>query len=239
MPISKTFTIQLLAKKMLTADIMELRFTKPTDFTFIPGQFVQVHIPERDGTTVLRSYSIASSSTENYLEFCLKILPTGKGSNFFSKLNIMETVVVNDSKGVFIIGEHIHNNIFFIATGTGLAPIMSIISSGFTTSETKPTPSITSAKRHLLFGVRSEQDLFWVDRLDKAREQSKAFSHTVTLSQPSSKWLGLKGRVTEHLPTIITDTVFYLCGSLPMIKEVRAYLVAKGVTVKNIHLEIF
>ena len=120
-------TSKLLAKKMISRDIMELRFEKPEGFSFNAGQFVQFAVPQ-EGGPVYRQYSISSiPAEENHLEFCAKILPEGKASKYFLILNEGDSVSISQAKGVFVCQPHHRKRKMFIATGAGAAPIMSMI----------------------------------------------------------------------------------------------------------------
>ncbi len=241
--------VQLLAKQTIAKDTIELRFTKPVDFTFLAGQFVQFQIPDGE-KHVLRSYSISSTPGDKYLEFCVKILPDGKASQFFDQIVFGNTAYISSAKGRFVC-DSIGPN-YFIATGAGLAPVMGMITQIARTSMISETAivgqgngtallekvqtTMLAGANHVLFGVRHKEDLFWLDRFEKLQKQYIAC--TITLTQPSEDWTGFKGRVTEHLVPDITGH-YYLCGSLPMVKDVRAKLSSAGISAKNIHFEIF
>jgi len=226
MPTGQFYPIKLISKEVIARDIVELTFEKPAGFMFLAGQFVQFQVPDGKDRA-FRSYSLSSIPTESHLQFCTKILPDGKASQFFSQLQNGDTAYISNAKGVFVCkGDSIPQ--VFIATGTGLAPVMSMVSAQ--TGATHP--------RELLFGVRSEEDMFWTERLEKLKASDPNFKYQVTLSKPSEKWAGLTGRVTDHL-VIDTSAVYYICGSLPMVKDARTLLVSKGVPVKQIYFEIF
>lgn len=222
------FPIQLLTKQTIAKDIVQLRFTKPADFAFIAGQFVQFQIPEGE-KYLLRSYSITSTPDDKHLEFCVKILPDGKASLFFDQMVFGNTAMISTAKGRFVCDTVGPN--YFIATGTGLAPVMAMIN-----QIAKIATAVVPGANHVLFGVRHEEDLFWMDRFELLQKQYIASA--ITLSQPAASWAGLKGRVTEHVVPDLSGH-YYLCGSLEMVKDVRAKLSAAGVGAKNIHFEIF
>ena len=225
------FTLHLVKKISLTADILELHFAKPADFQFAAGQFVQFLIPD-DPNPALRAYSISSAPQANDLEFCVKLLPDGKASTYFFRMKEGETVRMRGPKGRFT------NNhptpIYCIATGAGIAPVMSIIQEELLYTKTE-------REVRLLFGVRSEEDVFWQDRLEALAKQSTFFSYDMTLSQPkpTGSWAGLRGRVTEHILHHLSDHHFFLCGNAAMVKDVRQVLLENGVDKKFIHFEIF
>lgn len=227
------FILTLLQKTIIARDVLEFRFTKPAGFIFKAGQFLQFKVPTETGM-VLRSYSIASAPKDDYIEICLKVLPNGKASVFLSALEVGDDAVVQGPEGHFVCKDEHAKHKIFIATGTGLAPIMSMVPDQLAIAR-------EGAQVHVLFGVRNEADLFWVDRLSGFGKQHPHFTHQVTLSQPDQPtgWQGLTGRVTAHVPHHHLEAEYYVCGSLEMVKDVRKILVDKGVPMKQIHFEIF
>lgn len=231
------YVAKLISKTMLTQDIMILVFERPQNFNFIPGQFVQFEIPlrsidahpETGASCVLRSYSIASHTTNDNLEFCIKILPDGKASDYLLKLPVGGIVRITAAKGAFVCSSQDSTQKVFIATGAGIAPIAPMIESRLNSGDTL----------YLLFGLRAEKDLFWVERFTQFKQADPRFTFNITLSKPGEAWTGWQGRVTSHLPTVAPTAQYYLCGSLEMVKDVRKILVDQGVNTKSVHFEIF
>jgi len=222
--------IELIEKKELTKDMYELKFSKPEGFDYKAGQFVQCLIPGDDKTTP-RSYSISSTPTDDYLEFCVKYLPKGLASEFFKKMNTGETVVMRGPLGRFVCRDEAPSHVH-VATGAGIAPIMGMIRDELENKDKKHAV-------HLLFGLRFEDDLFWIDRLDQFTSLYDNFSYQITLSRPADTWEGLRGRVTEHLDEHESTHVFYICGSKEMVQDTKKLLSEKGVSKEQIHFEIF
>lgn len=222
------YSVKLLEKQTVAESIVVLRFAKPVGFSFVPGQFVQVRAPDVDGFA-LRSYSISSSPNDPYVELCVKILPGGKASYLFDNLMPGESIEVSNAKGFFVVKPEDKAPKFFIATGTGIAPVLPMVAGVIS----------GGGMVKLLFGVRSETDMFWVERFESLKKSNSNFDFAITLSQPSLGWMGLKGRVTDHVSAIDLDASYYLCGSADMVKDVRAILIAGGLSTKSIHLEIF
>ncbi len=226
------FSAQLREKKQLAGETYEFRFDKPPGFEFLAGQFLQFCIPQPE-KMVLRSYSISSTPSDPYLEFCIKFLEGGLASQYLKNMNIGDSVEFQGPRGLFV---HKENGIAIslIATGTGIAPIMGIIRDEL--ENKKNTQEV-----RLLFGVRSEEDVFWLDRFENLKKQYPNFVYDVTLSQPKidGSWAGLRGRVTEHILHHLVSHKFYLCGNAAMVKDVRTILLENGVEPKAIHFEIF
>lgn len=224
------YTVTLLEKKAIAANIYELRFSRPVGFDFQAGQFVQCVVPEGEKMTT-RSYSLAGTPADDELLFCVKMLPDGVASNFFKQMNIGDTMAIRGPLGRFVCNNDAAAHVF-IATGVGLAPIMGMI-------EDELKNKKTDKELRLLFGVRSEEDAFWLKRLDALQAAFSTFSYTCTLSRPNDAWSGISGRVTDHLDDHDVGHDFYICGSPEMVMDVRKRLTERGASTKHIHFEIF
>ncbi|MBT3538689.1 FAD-dependent oxidoreductase [Candidatus Parcubacteria bacterium] len=223
------YTSKIIEKKDIATDVWEIRFDKPDGFEFESGQFIQIVINSQE-KEILRSYSISSTPDDPYIELCIKVLEDGIGSNFFRNCNEGDEIIFKQANGRFVVQDS-DENLFFIATGAGLAPIMSIINNELNKK--------TRQKIHLLFGVRYEKNIFWQNRLEKLAKENNNFTYDISLSKPEDSWKGLGGRVSDHIPETVEKTDFYLCGSPPMVQDVRKILVDKGVDMKDVHFEIF
>ncbi len=225
-------SVRLLHKAMVARDIMEIRFEKPSGFSYLAGQFVQFKIPHADAH-VMRNFSLSSHPDDDHLEFCAKIIPEGKASVFFERLAVGEEAYITPANGFFVCRPEHSPRKIFIATGAGIAPIMGMIK-----GQLKDIAS-TGAVR-LVFGARAPEDMFWTDRLEQLATAHPQFSFYVTISRPTSAWAGHAGRVTAHLPELLfRDADYYVCGSQEMVADVRQQLLAAGAPTKNMHFEVF
>lgn len=225
------FRVTLQKKAYLTPDMMTLVFSKPAEFDYQAGQFVQFLVPDGE-KTVPRAYSLCSTPQDDFLEFCVKILPDGKASQYFVAANDGDEMTMKGPLGRFV-----HDGegpIDCIATGAGIAPMIGLIRDEL---ENKANTEAI----HLLFGVRHKADLFWQERLQELADKYDNFDFVTTLSRggDDDSWEGLCGRVTEHVRTEPIDKHYYLCGSPQMVKDVRDILLEAGADKKMIHLEIF
>lgn len=111
----------------------------------------------------------------------------------------------------------------FVATGTGIAPIRSMILAQLQRAPDRP---IT-----LFWGLRSQRDLYWQEEWAALATAHPNFSVATTLSRPEPGWQGACGRVTtlvEERMSFVNNLAVYLCGGSGMIKDVTARLQAKG-----------
>jgi Na+-transporting NADH:ubiquinone oxidoreductase subunit NqrF len=101
---------------------LTLRVPKSTKFDFFPGQYINLI---KNG--VKRSYSIANMD-ENLIEFFIKNYENGLMSDFlFNKAKKEDMVLIEGPFGTFFLKDNSLENIIFFATGTGIAPIYSML----------------------------------------------------------------------------------------------------------------
>jgi NAD(P)H-flavin reductase len=129
---------------------------------------------------------------------------------------------VSGPHGSFLLQHEPERTLLFIGTGTGIAPLWSMMATLLAES--------CSQSMTLLWGLRSESDRYYLQELEAWKSRHENFSYVLTLSQPSSTWKGNKGRVTELLQelTTVKDSAAYVCGNRAMVKEAMDLLKKKG-----------
>jgi NAD(P)H-flavin reductase len=234
----KEFQAEVISKTYLNSSVVSIWFKpKNVDFSYFAGQFVMIKFPDRDEPekTLTRAYSIASSPTEKgEFELCVGVIPNGKGSNYLADLNVGDEISIKGPYGMCYIKPENKNNLIMVATGTGIAPIKGILEDLASKKDTR--------KIDVLFGVRSEENLFYLPELKNLAENLEDSCVMISLSKPGALWTGYEGRVTAHLDSLQFDpliTDFYICGNGEMIKDVRDFAINSGIDKKNIHVEIF
>lgn len=211
----------------LNLSVCEVRFfVEGGPFEFQPGQYVIMHVPNRqDGKIVRRSYSISTPPSERrHFEVCVRAVAGGHASNYVHRLRPGRKLQVEGPFGDFVLDESSKRDILMIATGTGISPIRSML--------THLLYFRSDRRVRLLFGLRNEADLFYTDLLRGLSAHYPSFEALITLSQPSN-WTGHKGRVTDLIDRYVTaadssNTDVYMCGSHGMIHDASAKLLALG-----------
>lgn len=224
---------------LITPTVTELVFKPDRAFNYEPGQFITTVIPPKDGVFQLfkRMYSLASPVEEAKKEgyrLCVKIVPNGVGSNYIAGLKAGDTLKISAPYGDFIYKTQSHRrNVCFISTGTGIAPMRSMLLS-------KEFKSHHPERALLLYGARDEQEILYPELKDLPQVQV-----VHALSAPRADWNGFRGRVTDYLKSLPKDwhwhdTDFYLCGAGQMTLDVYRILVQGfGVSPTSIHSEAF
>ena len=218
-------------KKQLTSDVIELHFQTEETFNFTPGQFISIRVEDRVPPCI-RAYSIASKpSNNNEFFLCIKVVEGGRGSNWLNSKNIGDSVNLIGPNGYFT-HQNARKNAIFVATGTGLAPFYSIISYIL---EKGSEQNIT-----LIFGVRYEESLFYIEEFRQLEEKYQNFKFIYTITRPDENWEGQSGRVTTVLEELEIDgpnTESYICGLNAMVSQVTEIFKTKGLKEEDIHYE--
>ena len=223
--------------KKLEEDIFSFKFSisGSKDFIFKAGQYVVLQI----SGNIRRSYSIASapSLSENKFELIADIIPDGAGSTYLMGLKTGQKISFLGPAGNFGLSEELDNDLFFICTGAGLAPIKSMI------EELVVTEKYREHKIHLIFGTRTKDRILCEDNFEKLQKDGVIDSYNIYLSRDKTPGKYNFGYVTEFVKNsdsvLLRDGNFFICGNLDMVKSVREALENKGVDSSKIRFEAF
>lgn len=237
----KQYTTKVESIKDLTHDIKELRLKliDPPEIEFKAGQFVQILTPiyEYSAEEVYRAYSISSSSADkNILELQIRLVPDGICTTFVHKyLKEGDNLTINGPYGDFML-QDTDREIVFVAGGSGMAPIKSMLSD----MKLKNNPRKTT----YFFGAVTKRDLFHVETMEQFEEDLKDFTFIPALSTPekSDNWEGDTGLITEVIDRRLEkgdNHEAYLCGSPGMIDACVEVLKKKGIPEELIFYDKF
>jgi NAD(P)H-flavin reductase len=222
-----TFTAEVSRIQDLTYDVraIELRLLEPDSMTFKAGQFVSFEVPkEGQPRPVTRPYSIASPpSQRDRILLVLNLVQGGPGSSYLFGLKDGSRTSLKGPAGAFYLRDAGARDLLFVATGTGIAPLRSMILAQLEGGQSR---SVT-----LFWGLRSQRDLYWQEELAALAAAHPSFSFVTTLSRPEPGWQGASGRVTALVDARVSSVgnlAVYLCGGNGMIKDVTARVNAKG-----------
>lgn len=197
-----------------------LKTEEPSSFKYKAGQFVMLHVPVEGSKPALRAYSIASDErvTEGF-RLLFKFVDNGLASTYVWALKGGESLKFTGPFGKVFFQEPPTEQVVFLNTGTGVSQHLSYLVSK---KETHP-----EIQYRMLFGVRSEKDIYLKEELDALAAEFPNFKYEFVLSRPSEHWTGKKGYVQHFIKEFkyqTTPTTFYLCGNGGMIKEVKHQL---------------
>jgi glycine betaine catabolism B len=212
------------------------------NFNFKPGQFITLDLPIHEKPNKRwRSYSIASwPDGTNTLELVIVLLEGGAGTTYlFNEVEVGSTLTYRGAQGVFTLPEILETDIYFICTGTGIAPFRSML-------HHIVNNHIAHKNLYLVFGTRTKDNLLYYNELKSLAENNKGLHYVPVLSR--EQWDGATGYVHHAYKDLINinkqddklpDAKFYLCGWKNMIDEAKATLINLGYDKKAIHLELY
>ncbi|GCE84754.1 ferredoxin--NADP reductase [Komagataeibacter diospyri] len=102
--------------------------TRDPALRFENGQFTMIGI-EVEGKPLLRAYSIASANYEDHLEFLSIAVPDGPLTSRLRHVKVGDKVLIGRKPVGTLLLDNLRpgRNLYFLSTGTGLAPFMSLI----------------------------------------------------------------------------------------------------------------
>ena len=199
---AKGYSTKLLARRWLTEKVFEIELTRPSSFQFTPGQRIRFY-----HETMERDYSLITTPSDSTLGLCLYKVEEGQFSSVFAAVEIGTKFGFTGPYGYFTYRPSKRPAVF-VATGTGIAPFLSISRSGVT-------------EFTLLHGARTASDLYYQDFF---RRTARSYIPCLSASRDQLGTIenSFDGRVTrylkEYLPSGTYD--FYLCGRQEMIRDV-------------------
>jgi ferredoxin-NADP reductase len=210
-------------------------------FDFKPGQFVTLDLPIHEKPNKRwRSYSIASwPDGTNVFELVIVLLEGGLGTHYlFNQVQVGSELTLRGPQGVFVLPESIDRDLFFICTGTGIAPFRSM--SHYILDNAVPHQNI-----YLIFGCRQLCDGLYNQEMKELESKVTSFNYIPTYSRETPDKNGIRrGYVHAIYEEICKDkqnapAYFYLCGWKNMIDEAKQRIQALGYDRKAIHLELY
>jgi CDP-4-dehydro-6-deoxyglucose reductase len=213
---------QLVSARPLSPSVRSLSFElEGGPLSFRAGQWVDVHVTTPQGVEK-RAYSIASDPRDARLELAVTRVDEGIVSPLLHQLPLGAHVLIDGPHGFFTrdAPELTRAPALFVATGTGLAPLRSMLSEALLTDH----PPFT-----LLFGCRTPADILWREELESWAAKDAGFRLEVTLSRAGSDWDGRVGYVQNHVAEVaraLGKPHAYICGLNRMVSEVRS--ICKG-----------
>ncbi len=223
------------AVKHWTDRLFSFRVTRPKSLRFRSGEFVMIGLLGDTGKPLLRAYSIASPTWDEELEFYSIKVPDGPLTSRLQHIKVGDEIILRPKP----VGTLVHdallpgNRIWFLATGTGIAPFASLMREPETYEKYDQVIMMHTCREvaELEYGrqlVKSLQD----DPLIGDMVAGKLLYYPTTTRESSP----LMGRITENLTTgkVFADLNLppmdaehdraMVCGSLAFNHDVKAVL---------------
>jgi len=203
-------------------------------FEFEAGQFVSISAVKPDGKKLARDYSIFSPPAfRQGFELCVKRVEGGFMSNYLCDLKVGSKINAIGPMGGFVIRKPLPREIFFVSTGTGVAPFRAML-------ETLLSEGVGDTQIYLIFGTRHPEDIIYRTYFEDIQSKHSNFHYLPTLSRADETWTGHRGHVQETLKKYLADPAqkdIYICGLQIMVDEVKAQAMAAGVSSGHIYYE--
>ena len=230
-----------------------IEMTGLKSFDFKPGQFVTIDLPIHEKPNKRwRSYSIASwPDGSNVFELVIVLLEGGAGTQYlFNEVTVGTELTIRGPQGVFVLPEPIEKDLFFICTGTGIAPFRSMAHHIF-------NHQIPHQHIYLIFGCRKLDDALYKNELEALEQKMSSFHYIPCFSRETPERIGKHGKtgyvhnIYEEIcrnqtkislaeeKAIIRPASFFLCGWKNMIDEAKQRIVSLGYDRKSIHQELY
>jgi 3-phenylpropionate/trans-cinnamate dioxygenase ferredoxin reductase subunit len=164
------------------------------------------------------SFSTNADCDDKTIGFTIKEL--GDFTSTIKNFEPGDRVYVDGPYGTFSMDEHECKSMVFIAGGIGSAPVMSMLR----------TLAARKCKNQLTFfyGNPTWESIIYREKLEELKQELN-LNLIHVLEKPSEDWDGEKGFINtevlkRHLPVDYQETVFFICGPLPMIEAVEPCL---------------
>jgi ferredoxin--NADP+ reductase len=221
-----------------TDTLFTFRTTRDPSFRFINGQFAMIGLIV-DNKPLLRAYSMVSSNYEEFLEFFSIKVPNGPLTSRLQHLKVGDRIIVGRKPTGTLLQDNLlpGRTLYLLATGTGLAPFMSIIKD--------PDAYERYERVVLVHGCRGVAELAYQDFITRELPENEFFGELAKqklLYYPTVTREAFRnqGRVTDLIASgkLFTDLGLppldreqdrvMLCGSPDMLRDMRAYLDERG-----------
>lgn len=192
--------------------LIRLKLKDPGDIRYGSGQFFEFYIPGIEDT---RAYSLATKHKEdNVLEFHVKRVPNGKGSNYMCDLQAGDTLTGSGPYGNMQLRNR-DKDVIFIGGGSGMAPIKSLIEELFSQPFEK--------EAWFFYGARTTKDLYLTEEWLELAVKYPNFHFVPALSNQEDleEWKGETGFIADVISRTLdnmSNADAYLCGPPIMIE---------------------
>lgn len=207
----------------------------PQHFSFKPGQFVLVKIPGKEGK--MNAYSLSSTpALKGEIHLCVKRVSRGKGGSVFvtSVKKGVTLEITSVGQGEYFM-KKVKEPAVFVATGTGLSANLSIVQTMLEKGSKQPL--------HFICGFKYEKKILFAKELAEVSAKHKNFTYEIVVSRPKTK---------RYKPEHVQDALkrylrkhkdfkgrYYLSALQGAVKDVKAWLMKRGVDPKKITTEAY
>jgi ferredoxin-NADP reductase len=199
--------------------VISLDFSS-SPFLFSAGQAVMLGL---HGSPLRKPYSIASApwefSKSGHLQVLAQVDETGTPDPHLELANSGTLLDLDGPFGSFGLPAETPGGLLFVAGGTGIAPLRSMLIERLS----RPTPMPIA----LVYSARSPEDFAFRVELDALRASGRIGAHFTVTRDRESSWLGRRGRIDESLlrealPS--TSSHCLICGPQRLVADAQLLL---------------
>lgn len=202
-----------------TDTLFRFKTERPSTFRFTAGEFTMIGMGDND---VSRAYSITSGPYDEYLEFYSIKVPDGPLTSRLQNIAIGDEIEIGTKPtGTLTLANlDLGGNLWLLATGTGIAPFISLLRDPYTYD------AFDSIR--VIWSVRYPKELEAYDQFLK--DQDILYTPTVTRD---SAWQGMNKRITVQISDQKQDILpakdkIMVCGSMPFNEDIQNMLNSWG-----------
>ena len=264
--------VTVLSKTTWTPNLFSFTVSRPVSFKFTAGQFVRLGVnpsqlnyykqlsavadtydEELDETVnkalnedIFRAYSIVSSPFDELLEFFSIVIPAGAFTSQLQHLEVGDELLLNTMPFGFLTlaryQKPLPKDLWLLATGTGLAPFLSMLQDLKTWEDYEHIV--------LAYSARSTEELAYIEKIESLQEDfgslvenpAKLIFIPIVTREP------VEGALTERLPKLLLDgtlqaragidldvdsTHVMLCGNPEMVEDTKETLKRLGLVMNR------
>ena len=260
--------VTVLSKTTWTPNLFSFTVSRPVSFKFTAGQFVRLGVnpsqlnyykqlsavadaddEELDETLdedIFRAYSIVSSPFDEVLEFFSIVIPDGAFTSQLQHLEVGDELLLNTMPFGFLTlaryQKPLPKDLWLLATGTGLAPFLSMLQDLKTWEDYEHIV--------LAYSARSTEELAYIEKIESLQEDfgslvenpAKLIFIPIVTREP------IEGALTERLPKLLLDgtlqaragidldidsTHVMLCGNPEMVEDTKETLKSLGLVMNR------
>jgi ferredoxin--NADP+ reductase len=227
---SSWVSAKVVGRKIWAPGLVTLQLDARLDFK--PGQFTNVAI-EREGTRLRRSYSLASAPGEPAELYVNEVVQGGLSPQLIA-LDAGDSVQLDSKASGFFTLDELSGGeeLWLLATGTGLGPYISMLRSGQAQAQFGKVIVVHAVREQQHFGYRAE-----LEQLQSSLPGKVKIIFVTSRQEPPTG--GLRGRI----PALISDgqlegaagcaldvsrSRVLLCGNPQMILDAQSALQLRG-----------
>ncbi|EEY79214.1 ferredoxin--NADP(+) reductase [Acinetobacter calcoaceticus RUH2202] len=241
MSIEKFSVEKVLSVHRWTPTLFSFTMTRPAHFKFTAGQFARIGLKVGE-ELVVRAYSVVSSPFDETLEFFSIVVPDGAFTSNLQHLKVGDELYLEKIPyGYLTLARYqqpLPHDLWLLATGTGLAPFLSMLQDFDTWSKYQ--------KINLVYSVRTAAELAYVDRIQEIAETfgegHVGFNFISIITRDPS------AQLHDRLPVLIENgelekvagielspatSHVMLCGNPQMVDDTKEALKRRGLTMNR------